>query len=79
MATEWGILPWEKGEALAAAKTCFDAWLEQRGGSGVAEDSAILAQVALFVEQHGASRFQDMESKFACFFHLKHVQKIATM
>jgi putative DNA primase/helicase len=61
MAAEWRILPWEKGEAPEAVKTCFDAWLESRGGTGAAEDSAILAQVTLFIEQHGASRFQDVD------------------
>ena len=60
MAVEWGILPWEQGEAFAAVKTCFEAWLSWRGGHGPAEDAAILAQVALFIEQHGSSRFQDV-------------------
>ena len=61
MAAEWGLLPWRKGEALQAVKTCFDAWLAIRGGSGPAEDTAILEQVKLFIEQHGASRFQDID------------------
>lgn len=62
MAAEWGLLPWTKGEALEAVKTCFNAWLTLRGGSGAAEDTAILEQVTLFIEQHGASRFQDIEN-----------------
>lgn len=61
MAADWGLLPWGKGEALQAVKNCFDAWLAQRGGAGAAEDAAIVEQVTLFIEQHGASRFQDME------------------
>ncbi len=40
MASEWGLLPWGKGEALQAVKTCFEAWLALRGGSGAAEDAA---------------------------------------
>ena len=60
MAAEWGLLPWEKGEALQAVKACFDAWLSIRGGAGAAEDTAIVEQVMLFLEQHGASRFQDV-------------------
>ena len=62
MATDWGLLPWSNGEALQAVKACFDAWLAVRGGSGAAEDDAIIAQVSLFIEQHGASRFQDADN-----------------
>jgi putative DNA primase/helicase len=60
MAAEWGLLPWEKGEALQSVKACFEAWLALRGGAGAAEDTAIIEQVSLFLEQHGASRFQDV-------------------
>ena len=62
MATDWKLLPWGNGEALQAVKACFDAWLAVRGGSGAAEDDAIIAQVNLFIEQHGASRFQDVDN-----------------
>lgn len=61
MASEWGLLPWGEGEALQAAKVCFDAWLGLRGGTSAHEDTAILSQVRLFIEQHGASRFQDID------------------
>jgi putative DNA primase/helicase len=61
MASGWGLLPWEKGEALAPVRKCFEAWLAARGGIGAAEDSAILHQVELFIEAHGQSRFQDMD------------------
>jgi uncharacterized protein (DUF927 family) len=54
---DWGLLPWSKGEALDAIKKCFDAWLENRGGTGAAEDTEM---VMLFIEQHGQSRFQDI-------------------
>ena len=64
-AFEWGILPWGKGEALAAAKTCFEAWLSLRGGMEATEDTAILEQVMLFIEQHGSSRFQDIDNPTA--------------
>lgn len=60
MATEGGLLPWEEGQAFEAVKKCFVAWLTYRGGAGPAEDSAILEQVRLFIEQHGSSRFQDI-------------------
>lgn len=61
VAAGWGIVPWEKGEALQAAKICFEAWLAQRGGMGAYEDQAALDQVVLFWEQHGQSRFQDID------------------
>lgn len=65
MAAEWELLPWKQGQALAAVKVCFDAWLSHRGGTGAAEDTAIIEQVKLFIEQHGASRFQDIENSTA--------------
>lgn len=58
IAQQLGILP-ENFKARDYAKACFEAWLEKRGGAGAAEDAAILAQVKLFIEQHGQSRFQD--------------------
>jgi putative DNA primase/helicase len=61
MASEWGILPWAKGESLAAVKVCFAAWLAARGGEAPAEETSILEQVTLFIEQHGQSRFQDVK------------------
>lgn len=60
-AAEWGILPWKKGESLQTVRTCFDAWLALRGSTGAAEDAAIVEQVMLFLEQHGQSRFQDVD------------------
>ena len=60
-AAEWKLLPWQEGEALEAVRTCFDAWLAERGGAGAGEDAAILSQVRLFLEMHGQSRFQDVE------------------
>lgn len=65
MAVQWGLLPWDKREALQAVKTCFDAWVALRGGTGAAEDTAIVEQVMLFIEQHGASRFQDIDNPAA--------------
>ncbi|MDZ4212018.1 MAG: DUF927 domain-containing protein, partial [Methylotenera sp.] len=59
IATVWGITGWNSGEAIAAADTCFKAWLTQRGGAGNAEERAMLAQVQRFFELHGESRFSD--------------------
>ena len=54
LATEWGILPWEIGEATQAAAICFRAWLTERGGIGAGEVQAAIRQVRAFFEQHGA-------------------------
>ena len=61
IATVWGITGWSNGEAIAAADTCFKAWLSQRGGAGNQEHRAMLAQVQRFFELHGESRFADWE------------------
>lgn len=63
MATEWGILPWRAGEAIEAAKRCLGEWISARGGAGASEDRAILSAVRLFIEQHGAARFQDLDEE----------------
>lgn len=62
MATEWGILPWRAGEAIEAAMRCLGEWIAARGGAGASEDRAILSAVRLFIEQHGAARFQDLDA-----------------
>ncbi len=57
LATKAGITGWPVGEATRAAKTCFDAWLLDRGGNGDTEQYAMLAQVRNFIQLHGAGRF----------------------
>lgn len=52
-----GITGWPQGDALEAARVCFLAWLDMRGGAGDAEQSAMLRQVLGFFEAHGAARF----------------------
>lgn len=61
IATVWGITGWVSGEAIQAADTCFKSWLTQRGGTGNAEERAMLAQVQRFFEMHGESRFSDWD------------------
>ena len=58
LAIHAGVIPWESGEACRAATACFNAWLEARGGSGPGEIRDGIEQVRLFLEKHGASRFQ---------------------
>ena len=57
LATHAGVTGWEKGEATAAARTCFTAWLDGRGGSGNVEHVSILRQVSGFFQAHGEARF----------------------
>lgn len=63
LATEFGILPWPQGEATRAAATCFRAWLTNRGGAGSGDEAAAVAQVRLYIEQHGDSRFARLEER----------------
>jgi len=60
LAVRFGILPPEF-DPTGSTETCFRDWLAQRGSIGASEDSAILSTVRLFIEQHGMSRFQDMD------------------
>ena len=62
LAIHAGVMPWEPGEACRAAAACFEAWLEARGGSSPGEIRDGIEQVRLFLEKHGASRFQAWES-----------------
>ena len=64
LAEQMEILP-PYFDAQGCAERCFHDWLTARGGIGASEDAAILAAVRLFIEQHGASRFQDMDTQMA--------------
>lgn len=57
IATCYGITRWEVGDAADAVMKCFNDWLQARGGVGMQEDAAALAQVRKFFELHGSSRF----------------------
>jgi uncharacterized protein (DUF927 family) len=58
LVTRLGILPWPDGEAISAAKICFHAWVDGRGGVGNQEASQAIACVRHFIELHGESRFR---------------------
>ncbi|MDE7065820.1 MAG: DUF927 domain-containing protein [Desulfovibrionaceae bacterium] len=60
-AQQAGLLPPDM-EIMPAVQSCLDDWLTARGGTGASEDAAILAAVRLFIEQHGTSRFQDVDN-----------------
>ncbi|PKO89471.1 MAG: hypothetical protein CVU18_03980 [Betaproteobacteria bacterium HGW-Betaproteobacteria-12] len=57
LATKWGLTGWEPGAALAAAGTCYRAWLAGRGGEGNQEETNMLNQVREFFERHGDGAF----------------------
>ena len=63
LATLAGVTSWKKGEACQAVTACFNAWLEARGCTGPAEIRDGIKQVRLFLEKHGASRFQNWYCK----------------
>lgn len=65
LASHYGITGWQQGQATAAAKTCFTAWLEGFGGGGNKEGRALLEQVRAFIELHGASRFEELGATHA--------------
>jgi uncharacterized protein (DUF927 family) len=69
LATQLGITEWQRNEAMNAASVCFQAWLEHRGGAGNQERTAVLAHVQAFFEAHGASRFEDRDSKHSQQIH----------
>jgi putative DNA primase/helicase len=62
LARAFGIVPWNEGEAIAAAGRCFNDWLDSRGGSEAGEVHAAISQVRLFIEQHGEARFEPLHS-----------------
>lgn len=57
LATQWGLTGWDRGAALAAAGTCYKAWLAGRGGEGNQEEANMLNQVREFFERHGDGAF----------------------
>jgi putative DNA primase/helicase len=61
LAGGYGLTGWPAGEALAAARICFTAWLTAFGGHGNHEERALLAQVEAFLEAHGGSRFEPVD------------------
>lgn len=58
LATQFKITGWSAGEAIQAAVSCFNSWLENCGGENQ-ESKELKKQVGLFFELHGASRFEN--------------------
>lgn len=61
LATHHGITGWAKDEAEQAARSCFTAWLEARGGAGESEPRAMVRQVQWFIGMHSEGRFTPMD------------------
>ena len=64
LASSIGITGWPVGEAIAAAGKCFRNWLDQRGTRGSIDEDRAIRQVRMFLEQHGASRFQSYQPQY---------------
>ncbi len=62
MATRYGLTGWSRGEAVLAARKCFESWLDAFGAAGSREERALMSQVRAFFESHGASRFEEIHS-----------------
>jgi len=63
LAIEFGLLPWDKGDALNSLSVMFNVWKVQRG-CGQDEDRQILQSIIDYIGRHGDSRFSnsiDME------------------
>ena len=62
LACDFGIVPWQKGDALEAARRCFADWFDSRGGAEAGEVQSAISQVRLYIERHGDSRFEAIGS-----------------
>ncbi|MDG6777690.1 DUF927 domain-containing protein [Thiomicrorhabdus sp. zzn3] len=62
LATSYGLTGWEQGEAYSAAKACFNSWLSNlQSAKDSQEEIQAIDQIRLFIEQHGESRFTDLD------------------
>ncbi|MFG6449201.1 DUF927 domain-containing protein [Roseateles sp. BYS180W] len=57
LATQAGVTGWPAGEASAAVRECFNAWLGARGHMENGEEAAILRQVRAWLEKNGDALF----------------------
>lgn len=63
LATFWGIVPWQPGDAMAAAAECFDFWLKQRGGTENAESIRGVEQVVRLLRIDGMRMFTEWDEE----------------
>lgn len=57
LATRAGITGWRAGEAAAAVRVCFNAWLDARGHMDNGEEAAMLRQAKAWLEKNGDANF----------------------
>lgn len=62
LATEYGLTGWAEGQAIEAAAGVLREWVAERGQGSDERDKALTA-MADFIDQHGDSRFSDMETE----------------
>jgi putative DNA primase/helicase len=61
LANAWGIVPWQEGDALAAATEIFDRWRDAQPSSPKGKEFAqVINGVREFIEVHGAD-FSDSD------------------
>lgn len=61
LAIKLGILPYSEGEAFEAAGICFQAWIEERGGTDNYEAKEAIKRVRSFIETNHSSRFETIQ------------------
>jgi len=57
LASHWNITGWDKTEPKQAASVLFKNWLNDRGGEGNAEDTAIIEHITHELQSKGESHF----------------------
>ena len=57
-AIQIGILPWDRDEVFSGIQECFQAWLDNRGGTESSEEIRALEQIRRILESDGESRFE---------------------
>jgi uncharacterized protein (DUF927 family) len=61
LATNEGLTGWQSGESIDACRIMFDNWVSNFG-TGNKEENNIISHVRKFIELHGASRFESINS-----------------
>lgn len=64
LASAWGVTGWQRYTAWNAAKSCFAAWLAERGGAGDQEEAKVMEALCHLVETHGESRFTRLNADY---------------
>jgi putative DNA primase/helicase len=61
LATDFEITQWPYSDVLDACKTCFEAWLEERGGDVSHEETQILETIKSLLETEGDAKFKKFD------------------